>query len=308
MMGSFADSFLSSTVTIDLKYQDRDRYIASCLLDCGQEVVLLDPGPSSTVGNLHRDLDDRGMRVSDIGAILLTHIHFDHAGATGSLVEQNPKIRVYVHERGAQHLIDPKRLLKSASRIFGANVEELWGPFYPVPARNLEILRGGEEIPLGARRFEALYTPGHAIHHVSFFEPNSEIAFVGDAAGVRTTDFVYPATPPPDIDLSATNESLDLILSREPRRLFLTHFGLVDRVEWHISEFRERLGRWSEFVRLSLDQEGNDSQRAQNFSNMVKAELSSAVSQEEAIWFEHSISSRQNWYGLARYWRQRGMR
>jgi glyoxylase-like metal-dependent hydrolase (beta-lactamase superfamily II) len=224
---------------------------------------------------------------------------------TGTLVEQNPRIRVFVHERGAAHLIDPARLLKSASRVFGSNIEEFWGAFKPVPAQNLTVLNGGEDITIGERRFETLYTPGHAIHHVSYFEMDSKVAFVGDAAGVRITDsYVYPATPPPDVDLAQINESVNLIESRQPQRLFLTHFGLAGNVKWHMTEFRKRLERWSEFVRLSLDHDADDASRAQNFSEMVKAEMSSLVTPEEVLWFEHSISSRHNWYGLARYWRR----
>jgi len=299
------DSFSGSIVTIDLKHHQRDRYVACCVLDCQQEVALLDPGPSSTLSNLLEDLKGMGIGISDVGTILLTHIHFDHAGVTGTLVGLNPRIRVYVHEKGAAHLIDPTRLLKSASRVFGANIEGFWGPFNAVPAGNLNVLNGGEEITLGTRRFEVLYTPGHAPHHVCYFEPDSKVAFVGDAAGIRIGDsFVYPATPPPDIDVEQINTSLSLIEARKPERLFLTHFGLLGKVDWHMAEFRERLRSWSDLARLSLERPEDDLHRAQEFSEMVKAEVASRASQEEAIWFEQLVSSRQNWYGLARYWRR----
>jgi len=292
-------------VALDLEHQGRGRYIACCLLYCKREIALLDPGPASTLNLLRRKLLDRGVAISDIGTILLTHIHLDHAGAAGALVEQNPRIRVLVHMKGAAHLIDPTRLLASASRVFGAKIGELWGPFDPVPARNLYVLRGGEKIPIGTRRFEVLYTPGHAIHHVSYFEAESGIAFVGDAAGIRMNDsFVYPATPPPDIDLRCINDSLDLICAREPHHLFLTHFGLMGKVKWHIAELRARLERWSEFVRLSLERQGDDLRRAREFSEMARTEMSSVLTATEATWFEHSTSFQQDWYGLARYWRQ----
>ena len=176
---------------------------------------------------------------------------------------------MYVHERGAAHLVDPTRLLRSASRVLGANIEELWGPFKAVPARNLKVLNGGEEITLGARRFKVLYTPGHASHHVSYFEPESKVAFVGDAAGIRIGEsFVYPATPPPDIDVEHLLKSCGFDTGLEPNRLFLTHFGLMGRVEWHMTEFRKRLWRWSEFARLSLERQEDDLARAQSFSEM----------------------------------------
>jgi glyoxylase-like metal-dependent hydrolase (beta-lactamase superfamily II) len=224
---------------------------------------------------------------------------------TGSLVELNPRIRVYVHEKGAAHLVDPTRLVKSASRVLNADIEGFWGPFNAVPARNVNVLNGGQKITLGARRFDVLYTPGHARHHVSYFEPDSEVAFVGDAAGIRIADsFVYPATPPPDVDVQQINQSLDLIQDFRPQRLFLTHFGLVGRVEWHIAELRDRLERWNEFVRLSLERQDDDLHRAQVFSEMVTAEVASRALPQEAEWFEQLVSSRQNWYGLARYWRR----
>jgi len=307
-MNSISDNSLESIVTVDLEHQGRERHIACCLLDCKGEIALLDPGPSSTLDVLLRKLQERGVALSDIGSILLTHIHLDHAGATGALVEQNPRIRVFVHSNGAAHLSNPRRLLESASRVFGPAIEKIWGSFKPVPAKNLCALRGGETVTIGARRFEVLYTPGHAIHHVSYFEPASKVAFVGDAAGVRIDDsFVYPATPPPDIDIRSIDESLDLIRARAPQLLFLTHFGLMGRVDWHIVELRERLRRWSEFVRLSLGRPGDDSSRAREFSEMVKAELSANMTDAESKRFEKFISFKQNWYGLARYWRRQSV-
>src|SRR6201999_4173423 len=144
----------------------------------------------------------------------------------------------------------------------------------PVSPANVHILNGGEEITVGNRQLETLYTPGHAVHHVCFFEPASRIAFVGDTAGIRIGDsIVYPATPPPDVHLPLLPESLAMIEARKPEQLFLTHFGLVAKVEWHMAQLRERTDRWSEFVRASLEEPGDDAQRAKSFSDMVSAEL-----------------------------------
>jgi glyoxylase-like metal-dependent hydrolase (beta-lactamase superfamily II) len=299
------DGSPKSTATVDLEFRSRSRYLASCVLVCGPEVAILDPGPASTLDVLQRKLHEMGIRFSDISTVLLTHIHLDHAGATGTLVEKNPNVRVLVHERGAKHLADPTQLLKSVSRVFGASGEEFWGPIKPVPLQNLKTLAGGEQILVGTREFEVLYTPGHAKHHVSYFERGSEIAFVGDALGIRTNNaFVYPATPPPDIDLQQLYESADLLESRDPKRLFLTHFGLMEEVKWHFADFRDRLGRWAEFVRQSLLQPVDDERRAKLFSEMAGAEAASLISESEAQWFTKSVSSSQNWYGLARYWRR----
>ena len=301
------DESPKTTTTVDLEFRSRSRYLASCVLVCGQEVAIVDPGPSSTLDVLQRKLHEMGVRFSDISTVLLTHIHLDHAGATGTLVEKNPNVRVLVHERGVKHLADPTRLLKSVSRVFGASGEEFWGPVKPVPTQNLKALTGGEQLLVGTRKFEVLYTPGHAKHHVSYFEPESEIAFVGDALGIRTNNaFVYPATPPPDIDLPQLYDSAALIESREPKRLFLTHFGLMEEVKWHFADFRDRLGRWGEFVRQSLQQPVDDETRARLFSEMAGAETASLISESEAEWFTKSVSSSQNWQGLAQYWRRLG--
>jgi glyoxylase-like metal-dependent hydrolase (beta-lactamase superfamily II) len=290
---------------IDLEFRGRPRYIASCLLASENEIAIVDPGPSHSVDVLRRKLADVGVSISDVTTILLTHIHLDHAGVTGTLVAENPIIRVFVHERGAAHLVEPTRLLQSAASVFGAKGDEYWGAVEAVPTENVNVLRGGEQLELGSRKFEVLYTPGHAKHHVSYFERERGIAFVGDALGIRTNDFfVYPATPPPDVDLERLQASADLIESCKPKRLFLTHFGLMGEVEWHLADFRKRLGRWSEFVRQSLEQPGEDEARAKLFSEMAAVEAASLLKENETDWFKNSVSSRQNWYGLARYWRR----
>ena len=305
-MGDVISIELSNlALPIDLEFRERPRYIASCLLASENEMAILDPGPSYSVDVLRRKLADVGVSISDITNILLTHIHLDHAGATGTLLAENPRIRVFVHERGAAHLVDPTRLLQSASSVFGAKGDEYWGPVKAVPAANVKVLRGGEQLKLGSRKFDVLYTPGHAKHHVSYFECESGIAFVGDALGIRTNNFlVYPATPPPDVDLERLQASAALIESCKPERLFLTHFGLQGEVEWHFADFRERLERWSDFVRQSLEQPGEDEARAKRFSEMAAADAASLLKENEADWFKNSVSSRQNWYGLARYWRR----
>jgi glyoxylase-like metal-dependent hydrolase (beta-lactamase superfamily II) len=166
-------------------------------------------------------------------ALLLTHIHLDHAGASGNLVRRWPDLPVYVQERGARHLADPAKLLASAERLYGDQMERLWGEVAPVPEANLRPLSGGEEV-LG---FKVAYTPGHASHHVSYFHPPSGRAFVGDMAAVRIppSDFVMPPTPPPDIDLELWEDSIDRILDWDPGSLGLTHFDAVEEPQEHLS-------------------------------------------------------------------------
>jgi glyoxylase-like metal-dependent hydrolase (beta-lactamase superfamily II) len=218
---------------IDTRHVGLDKVI------CAWEVdgVLIDPGPQSTEDALLAALDGAAPR-----ALLLTHIHFDHAGASGALVRRWPDLPVYVHERGAPHMASPERLVASAARLYGGEdgLRRLWGEVVPVPEANLHVLRGGETV-LGDYRVE--YTPGHASHHVSFLHEPSGTAFVGDVAGVRIppSQYVLAPTPPPDIDVEAWDRSIDLVAGWRPQALALTHFGRVDDVAAHLAAMRERL-------------------------------------------------------------------
>jgi glyoxylase-like metal-dependent hydrolase (beta-lactamase superfamily II) len=218
---------------IDLRHMGNDKVICCWELDG----ILVDPGPQSTEETLLEALGDLEPR-----AILLTHIHFDHAGASGALVRRWPGLPVYVHERGAPHMAAPERLVASAARLYGGEegLARLWGEVVPVPERNMHVLSGGETV-LGAFRVE--YTPGHASHHVSYLHEPSGTAFVGDVAGVRIPpcEYVMAPTPPPDVDVEAWDRSLDLVESWEPQALALTHFGRADDVGAHVAAMRERL-------------------------------------------------------------------
>jgi glyoxylase-like metal-dependent hydrolase (beta-lactamase superfamily II) len=199
---------------IDVRHQGRERVICCWEVDG----VLIDPGPGITVDTLLAALDGRQPR-----ALLLTHIHFDHAGATGTLVERWPEIPVYVHERGAPHMVNPERLVASAGRLYGGDegLRALWGEMLPVPEANLRVLTGGETV----EGFEVRYTPGHASHHVSYFRDG--VAFVGDVGGARIPphDFTVAPTPPPDIDVAAWKDSIATIRAWDPSRIAMTHFG-----------------------------------------------------------------------------------
>src|SRR5919199_6656015 len=218
---------------IDLLHLGRDKVICCWQLDG----VLVDPGPESCVETLLEALGDQQPR-----AILLTHIHFDHAGASGALVRRWPELPVYVHEYGAPHMADPERLVASATRLYGEEgMRRLWGEVVPVPEQNLRVLAGGERDVEGAFRVE--YTPGHASHHVSFLHEDSGWAFVGDVAGVRVppSPFTLAPTPPPDIDVAAWDRSIELVAGWEPARLALTHFGAVEDPPAQLAACREAL-------------------------------------------------------------------
>lgn len=273
---------------IDVEHLGRPHVIACWEVDD----VLVDPGPESSLPTLLAAIGEEKPR-----ALLLTHIHLDHAAATGAMVQRWPDLEVYVHERGAPHLIDPSRLLASAGRLYGDQLEYLWGRILPVPAANVTALAGGESV-LGMR---VAYTPGHASHHVSYLHEDSGTAFVGDVAGCRIpgTNLVVPPTPPPDIDLELWEESLDLLEGWSPQRLALTHFGPVDEPAGHLATLRARLREEAELARELPE----DAYKA-DFQRRVKA----AVDPDIAPELLQAVPSAHQWAGLDRYWRKKAER
>lgn len=255
--------------------------------------VLVDPGPQSCEDALLAALGDRVPQ-----AILLTHIHLDHAGATGALVRRWPHLTVAVHERGARHVVDPSKLVASATRLYGADMERLWGEIVPVPEDRLIVLRGGERLDgWGEGSWRVAYTPGHAQHHVSYLHEASGTVYAGDVAGVRIGDGpIMPPTPPPDIELDLWRTSLDTIAAWEPRRLAITHFGTYDDPVSHLAELREaldRLGSWSR------------DHDAATFEAEVRAWITDRVGAERAAAYFQGMPPDALYPGLARYWATR---
>jgi len=254
--------------------------------------VLVDPGPESSLATLLEALDGERPR-----AVLLTHIHLDHAAATGAMVERWPDLPVYVHERGAPHLIDPSKLLNSAGRLYGDRMEYLWGRILPVPAENVTALAGGETV-FGMR---VAYTPGHASHHVSYLHEESGTAFVGDVAACKIppTDLVVPPTPPPDIDLELWEASLDVLEGWDPQRLALTHWGPVETPAEHLAIVRARLREEADLAR-EMDEETYEADLQKRIREAVDPEIFAEVLQ--------AVPSAYQWSGLDRYWRKKAER
>jgi glyoxylase-like metal-dependent hydrolase (beta-lactamase superfamily II) len=302
-------SLASGIEFVDVHFLGLPGVIATAVLHGSAGVALIDPGPSTSLPNLRRALAQKGIDARDIRQVLLTHIHLDHGGATGTLVAENPHIEVLVHERGAPHMVDPSKLLVSAGRLYGQDMDRLWGEILPVPAGAIRALQGGERVIAGGRALEVAYTPGHASHHVSFFEPSAGIAFVGDTAGIRrgTGAYVMPAAPPPDIDLEVWRESEARILAWDPDTLFLTHFGPFNGARPHFQQHMDRLVEWSRVVRkLLADGSLTDEQREERFVAEATRELRQVVGIQQAELYERAGSLRYSWQGLARYWRKKG--
>ncbi|MCU1384798.1 MAG: fold metallo-hydrolase [Acidobacteria bacterium] len=293
---------------LDLNFYKVKGVIASVILHGPGGAAIIDPGPSSTLPALRAGLARAGIALADVRAILLTHIHLDHAGATGTLVRENPALRVYVHEKGAAHMVDPSKLIASATRLWGDEMDALWGEMRPVPQENLDILRGGERIAAGGRDLAVAYTPGHASHHVSYFSADTGIAFVGDTAGVRLQSgrFIMPPTPPPDIDLEAWRDSLARIAAWHPETLFVTHFGPFAPVAAHLTEMADHLELTAGLANASLARGGSDEDREAWFRDEIRRELRRRMSESEAQAYEVAGRFDLSWRGLARYWRKRG--
>jgi glyoxylase-like metal-dependent hydrolase (beta-lactamase superfamily II) len=291
---------------IDTLHLGRPHVVATYLL-LGAEPALVDPGPASTLPTVAAALAAYGLELGDIRHVVLTHIHLDHAGASGLIVAHSPAARVYVHERGAPHLIDPSRLLSSAEQLYGDQMERLWGEVRPVPAERVTICGEGERLRLDERELLAYDAPGHAKHHLVWFEPASGAAFVGDCLGVRLpgVPFTRPATPPPDIDLEAWQGTLDKIAGLGPRRLMLTHFGPFDDVAFHLADYRERLQRWAALVLAGLESGRSEAEQIAAFEAMGGAEAAGVDGPARAALEQQSGNLAANWRGLARYWRKR---
>ena len=274
------DPAATTPLPVDLMHLGRARVI--CAWRVGD--VIVDPGPASCLPRLLEALGDAPPR-----ALALTHIHLDHAGAAGSLVRRFPELEVWVHERGAPHLIDPSKLLASATRLYGADMQRLWGEVLPVPAGNLRVLSGGER----RERFRVAYTPGHASHHVSYLDETSGWAFTGDVTGVRIAGGpVLAPTPPPDVDLDAWRASLRTIEAWQPVGVCLTHFGGFTDVEAHLARVRAALeeeARWAQ----TLDEAG--------FAARMRRLVEPTVDPDTAAAYEQALPPGQSHSGLLRF-------
>lgn len=296
------------TITpLDVNWVDHPRSIGAALLESDGHRSLVDPGPTSTLVTLRQRLAEHDLTVADLDAILLTHIHLDHAGASGSLVREKPTLPVYVHKNGAPHMSDPSKLIASASRLWGERLDFLFGAMIAVPQDNLRILEGGETLEFGSRKMEVVYTPGHASHHVSYFEQIEGVAFVGDTTGVRIDDgpYILPATPPPDIDLNLWDQSFAEIAGRKPKRLFLTHYGFVGDPAGHIATFRERLHRWCDETGRILRTATDDAAALQQFLAFAKSDIAKFLSPDMLQHYAFTAGLDLSFAGLARHIRKR---
>lgn len=297
----------ASASTIDLHYLGREDIISAFLAPTGDGgFVLLDTGPASTVPALERGIAEVGFELGDLRAVLLTHIHLDHAAAAGTLA-QRTGCEVWVHPDGLAHLRDPgERLLPSALRIYGRRLEGLFGTMEPVPEHQLRVVEHGLAVRVGDRVVVGWHTPGHARHHV-VWQLDGEIA-TGDLAGVRLqgSNHVLPPMPPPDIDVEAWRASVGLVRDLEPRRLLLTHFGGFDDPLWQLDRLVERLGAWQEIAEDVVRRGGDAAALGTRLQDVDDREMAAAgVAPEQQLLYRKLCPMAENAAGLFRYCEKR---
>jgi len=284
---------------IDLNYRGMAEQVCSAVVPTRTGFVLVDCGPSITMEALLEGVANYGLSLAELRAILLTHIHLDHAGAAGALAARVPEAQVFVHGRnGAPHLKEPEFLLLSAGRLYGGRLEALFGGMEPVPARQVVELAGGEALTVDGRRIDVLATPGHASHHLAYMDAETKVLFAGDAAGLREPGSEDPApyTPPPDIDLVAWRESLERMRAARPVALLLTHFGGFGNPGEHLDVFERRLMEWAEIAKPIAESELTLEEAGREFVNRVSGAGHRV--------FEAISNPAHCGQGLVRYWRK----
>lgn len=292
---------------IDLHFQDTPGVIASYAFDTGDGLALVDTGPTSTLEALEAGLRDLGAGLRDVRHLLLTHIHFDHAGAAGTVLARIPAARAYVHERGAPHLSRPDRLVASATQIYGDQMDRLWGELQPIDPDRLTVLEGERTLKLGSTEVRALYTPGHAVHHVAYAAGDE--LFLGDVGGVRLAPTQTPRapTPPPDIDLDAWRDSVERLRRLDARTLHLAHFGSYPNDAAHWEGLLTTMADDAEFVQAGREKGQDASRITAEFTERLLAQLEGEGADLPAR-FEFACPPWMSVQGLMRYWTRRETR
>jgi glyoxylase-like metal-dependent hydrolase (beta-lactamase superfamily II) len=290
-------------VTLDLNFQGRPHAIASYLIRQDDAVVLIESGPGSTLSALEAGLAKEGLSPADVTHVLLTHIHLDHAGAAGWLAKQGADI--YVHPIGAPHMLNPEKLIASATRIYGERMDTLWGEFLPVPEDQLKVVNDAEEIVIGDLRFLPIHTPGHAEHHYSYlFE---DILFSGDVGGVRIPGYRYLRVPmpPPELHIERWHESIARLRKEKFTRIAPTHFGIFDDPDWQLDEVEKGLDSASRWLEQAMPSEPPIEELRQSFTDWMMAEGEKIGLNEEVVKaYEVANPLGMSADGLLRYWKK----
>ncbi len=293
---------------ISLPFLDEDDIVGAYLLSGKDELALIDPGPEKSADDLLAGIREAGFQPQDITHILVTHIHLDHSGAVGTIIRQMPQAQVYVHSIGAPHMIDTSKLVASASRVYGDQMETLWGKVESVAQDHVHAIEGGDVLNVADRRFEVHYTPGHAIHHVVFFDVHSGELFSGDVAGIHLegVDYVRPPTPPPDVDIEAWSSSIDLLKKLRPDLLYLAHYGAAKNPTPLLESLRANLLTWGDIVLKAMRENKSNEEIAAILQAQTEPELQRKAKGNPHMLKLYDITSsyQMTTAGIVRYWRK----
>ncbi len=289
--------------TLDLNFQGRSLAVSAYMLEHSSGVVLVEAGPGSTIESLKSQLQARGYKMEDITHVFLTHIHLDHAGAAGSLASYGAEI--FVHPVGAPHLLNPEKLLGSASRIYGDRMDTLWGKFNPVPETKLNILQDNQEVVIGNLRFRALNTPGHAEHHYCYqFE---DLCFSGDVGAVRIPGYPYLRIPmpPPEFHLEKWRETIAFLSKLNFKRIAPTHFGIFDDVDWHFRAINTALDDVDSWLNKNMPGNPQLEDLKDSFLSLMDEQaLRQGLDPKVAAAYQLSNPVGMSVDGLLRYWKK----
>ena len=290
-------------LTLDLNFQNKTQAIASYLIRDGDAVVLVESGPGSCLAALEAGLATNGLSLAQVTHVLLTHIHLDHAGAAGRLSRYGAQ--VYVHPVGAPHLLNPEKLIASATRIYGDKMDSLWGEFLPVEQDKLHIVNDGEEIAIGNLRFQALSTPGHAEHHHAYlFE---DVCFSGDVGGVRIPGYPYLRVPmpPPELHIEKWRATLKRLREQKFARIAPTHFGLFDDPDWQLREVEKGLDAAERWLEATMPSDPPVDELRASFTAWMEDEArQQSLSPDVIRAYELANPLGMSADGLQRYWKR----
>lgn len=287
---------------IDLKFQQTEETIASFLIQGNGKPVLVETGPHSTWKQLNSSLGQLGLQPKDLGAVLLTHIHFDHAGAAWEFAKAG--VKIYLHPKGLAHLSNPERLWNSAAKIYGDDqMDSLWGPMESIDHNLLVPVEDGGKVSIGNLTFIAIHSPGHANHHIAW--KLGEVIFTGDVGGVRIKNGpVVPPCPPPDIHIEAWKSSVNKILEQQPKELYLTHFGKITNPKEHLAQLIEILDDWAHWIKKRFDNKVQAEDITPEFMDYTAKQLESkGAGKEIQKLYELANPSWMSVSGLMRYWK-----
>ena len=288
---------------LDTHFQDFEMAIGAFAIPTADGLVLVETGPYSVFSHIEQGLNKIGFSTDDVKHVLLTHIHLDHAGAAWAFAEKGAT--VYVHPKGYEHLKDPSKLMRSATRIYGDKMDTLWGAMKEIPESQLQTVSHGEVLALGDLNITAWHTPGHAIHHTAW--QLGEALFTGDVAGVKIKNGpVEPPCPPPDINLEDWKSSLALIRKINPARLYLTHFGVINQVEEHLDELEHYLDAWANWMLPKYQAQESPENITPMFQEFVKEQFKAArIDMDLLAIYEVANPSWMSVAGLLRYWHKK---